>query len=74
MKAIGHLKFIDPSMHELYEIEKASDWRYVPWAIDFLDCPGDIEPKVGDKFTSWYWIPIPLLRELNTYGQAENLR
>jgi len=60
-------------MHELYEFDKIRDWCFIPWAIEFLDCPGKIEPEVGDKFLSWYWIPIPMMNQASTYDLEDTL-
>lgn len=74
MRALGHVKYIGQNMYELYEIPTKESWKLFTFRLDFIDFPGHIEPQVGDIFLNWYWVPIPVSVDFNTYGRESNLR
>jgi len=74
MRALGYVKYIGKEMYELYEIRTCENILLWPWEIEFIDYPGKIEPKEGDIFLNWYWVPIAITIELNKYDPRDNLR
>lgn len=58
MRALGKVKYINDNLYELYEILSHEKYLFLEIRHEFLDFPGKYTVCEGDRFLSWYWVPI----------------